>query len=339
MENLLLQLLPARPPSMLVRYGITTLLVLGTAVVRMTLEESLRGYPFLLFFPAIFLASLLFDRGSGFLATAEATLLAAWIWFEPLAETGPARGEPTRYFPAILFFAIGCGIAALTEALRRAMERAAEAERQKDLLLRELEHRARNDLQTVAALLQLGRRSGQGVEQVIPPALDRIAVLSRVYARLHLRDGQAAVDAKEFLEGLVGDLAGAHLGLRPVVVTARADGIEIGQRLASALGLLVNELVTNAIKYAFPDGRAGEIRVDLRAEGDALVLSVEDDGVGCAPPAPRPPPKGTGLGRLLVQQLVAQNRGAVEWTPGGVPEAGAATGGTRVVVRLPCEPG
>ncbi|WP_207478602.1 sensor histidine kinase [Arenibaculum pallidiluteum] len=338
MENLLIQLLPPKPSSLAVRYGVTTALVGLTALLRHALDETLQGYPFLLFFPAIFLTSLLFDRASGFLAVAESALIALWIWIAPKGSLIPE--EPRDWFPLILFVCIGSGIAALTEALRTALEKVAadgrereellrgygELLQEREIMIRELGHRVRNDLHAMLALLSLAERQDrEGFVEMSRQLRQRISVISRVYDRLVLREREAAVWSKEFIEGLVEDLRQSMVGLRPVVVLASADDVSLAMRCATAIGLIVNELVTNAFKYAFPDGRQGRIAVTFFMVDGMPTLVVEDDGVGMNPDAA---PKGTGLGTQLVRQLAAQNQGTlqIEDVPGG---------GLRVRVRFP----
>ena len=106
------------------------------------------------------------------------------------------------------------------------------------------------------------------------------------------------------------------------------------------LGLALNELVTNALKYAFPDDGAGTVRVRFAREGESFLLSVSDDGVGMAgDEAPAPPhaekrPRGTGLGTRLLQGLAAQLRGTLS-------RRGSGNGaGTLAELRFPvAEPG
>lgn len=95
---------------------------------------------------------------------------------------------------------------------------------------------------------------------------------------------------------------------------------------ARPLGLILNELVVNALKHAFPGDRAGTVRVDLRRRGDEHALTVLDDGVGMDPASP---PRGTRLGRRMARALAAQLGGELETGPG---EGGT---GTRCTVRWP----
>ncbi len=128
------------------------------------------------------------------------------------------------------------------------------------------------------------------------------------------------MDTKEFIEGLCRDLDRAVSGgeLRPVALIAEAESHTLDAERAVHLGLVLNELVTNALKYAFPDNGAGTVRVRFNREGESFVLSVSDDGVGlpahetsAAMRAAGERPLGTGLGTRLLQGLAAQLRGAL----------------------------
>ncbi len=106
---------------------------------------------------------------------------------------------------------------------------------------------------------------------------------------------------------------------QPVDLITHVDQIELDSNRAVMAGLIINELVTNAFKYAFPDGRSGTIIVRVEAHED-IVLTVEDDGVGCDPQ------DQSGTGMRLVRALAAQMRGDAVWT---------CASGTKVTVSMP----
>ena len=156
MESLILEILPLERRPVLVRYAISGLFVLVAFLSRYVLATTMQGYPYLLFIPAVFASSLLFDRGSGFFATGLSALLAFYFFVPPAGSFWPI--QPGDVLALILFVAISGAIAFVTEALRLALERVAAAERGKDLLLREVEHRVRNDLQGITSVLSLEQR-------------------------------------------------------------------------------------------------------------------------------------------------------------------------------------
>jgi PAS domain S-box-containing protein len=195
---------------------------------------------------------------------------------------------------------------ALTDvtALRAALE-------EKDTLLREVLHRVYNNLQQVEGLLNLqGRRFAQPeVRRAFKEVGDRIRALALVQRRLHGGTDYRSVDFAAYLRDLVEAL-GRMAGRPEVRIVAEADPLRLSVEQAVPAGLIANELLTNALKHAFPSRRAGEVRVILRAEPDGhVLLEVSDDGTGIrAPSAPR---EGGGLGMRLVPALARQIGGSV----------------------------
>ena len=140
------------------------------------------------------------------------------------------------------------------------------------------------------------------------------------------------MDTKDFIEGLCRDLERAQSGgeLRPAALIAGAEGHSLDAERAVHLGLVLNELVTNALKYAFPDNAAGAVRVCFAREGESFVLSVSDDGVGIPAADEAQSPAGARvLGTRLLQGLAAQLRGTLSRGRG---EHGA---GTAAELRFP----
>src|SRR3954453_2207047 len=180
MESLILEILPLERRPVLVRYAISGLFVLVAFLSRYVLGGAMQGSPYLLFIPAVFASSLLFDRGSGFVATGLSGLLALYFFVAPAGAFWPV--QPGDVLGLLLFVAISGAIAFVTEALRLALERVAAAERGKDLLLREVEHRVRNDLQGITSVLSLEQRKVTSPEawEGLQRAAERVQVLSRV---------------------------------------------------------------------------------------------------------------------------------------------------------------
>jgi len=318
MENLL-RFLPSSPPSTLARYGLTALITLVFFLFRLGLPLG-PGYPFLIFFPAVFLSSILFDRGSGFVATVLTSVLAVYFFMEPRFSFLP----PLHQVPAlVLYVLISAGIAVLSEALRRALERAQKAEQEKDLLFQELAHRTKNNLQIIASVLSLQARSVEDprIREIFEAAVTRVRVIANAHSRLQSDGEGGMVDMRDYLGDLCRDLGDSLRGVRPVAVRVEADPIELRTDKAVPIGLIVNELVTNAFKYAFQDGNEGAVTVIFRRkEAGEVELIVEDDGVGC------PVDVKEGLGSRLVRLLVQQIGGAIKRE--------AAMPGCRVVATL-----
>jgi two-component system, sensor histidine kinase PdtaS len=147
----ILRALPSRPQPLWIRYGVTTLLVGLCFLFMKGVQEfsPIQGY--FLLFPAIFLAAIAFDRGTGFFATGlSAILLARWG-----GDLGQSEYSLEHWLSLGLFAGIGLAVAAVSEELRVGWERAIKAEKQKAILLRELQHRTKNEFALAAAILRL----------------------------------------------------------------------------------------------------------------------------------------------------------------------------------------
>ncbi len=202
--------------------------------------------------------------------------------------------------------------------LRRAKE-AAEAEvreardrfealaAERALLMREVNHRVGNSLQIIAALLHLQASASQNedVKSALAGANRRVMAVAQVHRRLYTSDDVQSVALDQYLKGLVEDLRNSAEDGEAHRLLLEAEPVEVDPDKAVAVGVVVTELVLNAMKYAYPDGK-GPIRVKLLKEPTGRVmLIVEDDGVGrdTTPPAPR---SAKGLGRMIVKAMATK---------------------------------
>jgi two-component sensor histidine kinase len=299
----LLQWLPEKPQPLLIRYGASTVIVALCFGLLKWVEARSGVSSFFLMYPAIFLAALLFDSGSGFLATGLSTALLAW--------SVESKGEDWQayWLPLSLFLLIGLSLATLTELLRKGWEKAIEAERAKDLLYRELLHRTKNDFAMAASVLSLQARSQSNpeVRQALDTAVGRLLSLSKAHERLNpITAGQTGiVPMRDYLEALCRALKESIEHATPVALSVESDEVDLPVARAIPVGLIVNELVTNAYKHAFKGKQEGTLRVELH-RAESLALTVEDDGVGC------PENAASGVGSQLVQLLVRQLNGTME---------------------------
>jgi two-component sensor histidine kinase len=340
--DLLTRLRPIRRMPIWLRYAATAAIVMvcfGLRWLLQDVDESAHLPLFLMFVPAVIVSSFLFDRGSGFFAVALSSVIGIYFFVEPAGSFGLHHvGEVVRL---VTFIAIGLLTASVIEALRKAVDELSQrteelsrtrsellsSNEQRALLLSDINHRIKNHLATVSAALALDRRQTEDrkAKDAFESAISRLTVLGRVYTRLHVSGPEVALDAGEFLEGLCSDLTASLVGLRPVSLDCSVDAVKIDAQQAVTLGLIVNELVANAIKYAFPGDRPGQIRVTFRQRHSGYELEVLDDGEGIGPDR-----VGTGAGTKLVHALVAQMRGSVEWH---------REGGTQVQIRIPAARG
>jgi two-component system, sensor histidine kinase PdtaS len=294
------------------RYGITVILILVAVGARAALGSLLlHDATFTLFFPVVMLAALLFDWGTGIFATAVCTLLVTL--FERSKQ--PPGLDATFLADVAVFLAVGLFTSLTLEALHRATARLVDAlnatrrlEGDNRILLDELNHRVKNSMQVLSSLITL--RSHRLRDPEMTAQFDALAsqvqVLGRLYGRLRYTDSQAEMEAGAFLRDLVEDLKATLVGDRPITIDAAFDAAYLPVRRMIPLGLVVNELVTNAIKHAFPGQRRGTIRARLERRDGSLVLEVGDDGVGTDED------RGPQLGSRLVQVLAQQLRARIE---------------------------
>lgn len=188
-------------------------------------------------------------------------------------------------------------------------QRQALLERQ-ELLLKEIHHRVRNSLQLIGSVvgLQLRQVTDPAARSVLGDTGRRIRSVAAVHERLHRADRLDVVDLGAFLAELVEDLrASAPPGVALTLRVVPGARVPIG--LAVSLALLVNELVTNALKYAYPEGVGGGVEVALDRAGEGrLALSVRDRGRGLPPGFTA---EGRSLGMRLVSALAGQLGGAL----------------------------
>lgn len=294
----LLQWLPERGQNRLVRYGSTTLIVAVCFLLLKIVEAQSGVSSFFIMYPAIFLAALLFDRGSGFVATGLSTALLV----VSIQQRGGNHMLEQYWLPLSLFLLLGLGLATLTELLRKGWERAIEAERVKDVLYRELGHRTKNDLALAASVLNLQARSqsSREVEAALNTAVARLQVLGKAHERLDPTGKGDGVPMRDYIEAVCQSLKHSISDSLQVNVRVECDELELPVRRAIPVGLIVNELMTNAYKHAFASAGAGHLIVSLR-RGPRCVLTVQDDGMGC--PDAAVPRVGSQLVQLLVRQL------------------------------------
>jgi two-component sensor histidine kinase/CheY-like chemotaxis protein len=195
---------------------------------------------------------------------------------------------------------------------------------EREVLLREVNHRVGNSLQIIASLLHLQANSSaqEDVKAALTNAMGRVAAVAQVHRRLYTSHDLKSVLLNLYLDALLEDLRRSAEGNRMSRLTLKAEPIEIDPDRAVAIGIIVNELVMNAVKYAYPDG-AGPIHVDLKTQDDDLLLSIADNGVGLNV---QTDPRSTGMGQRIVSAMASKLEASVERDP--------AHAGTRIVLRF-----
>ena len=194
-----------------------------------------------------------------------------------------------------------------------------------EALLREVNHRVANSLQLVTAMVRLQAKSlaDPSAREALADTERRIDAIAQVHRSLYASDDAEGVDMKDYLQALVDELGEAWSSEKPKrALRLQADSIHLSADRAVSLGVIVNELVSNAFKYAYGPTGPGEVRVTLTRDDNAFLLAVEDDGVGLGP---TPRTQGSGLGSRLIGAMAKSLRGAVEYD--------SAAGGLRATLR------
>jgi two-component sensor histidine kinase len=198
----------------------------------------------------------------------------------------------------------------------RAETRLRESHERLEAMLHEVNHRVANSLQLVSAFVQMQARSldNEDAKTALEDTQRRIAAIAQVHRRLYTGDSVNKVDMAEYLASLLKELEETwSTPEAPRRLRLSADRVVLGTDKAVAIGVIVNELVSNACKYAYPPDCSGEVRVELRDEGGEFLLRIEDDGCGMPVDGSV---KGTGLGSKLVGAMAATLKTAVNYDSG-----------------------
>lgn len=186
---------------------------------------------------------------------------------------------------------------------------------EKEVLLKEIHHRVKNNLQVIASMLRLqsDQIADLAVRELFLESQRRVRAMALVHERLYQAPDLAGIDLAAYVRTLVADLLRAYrLAAANVVVRTEVDvpGVDVDQ--AMAIGLILNELIANCLKHAFPGGRPGAITIAAsRTRGGAFVLVVGDDGVGLPPELD--PASSHSMGLQIVSALAAQLGGTLAW--------------------------
>jgi two-component sensor histidine kinase len=181
-----------------------------------------------------------------------------------------------------------------------------------EALLAEVNHRVANSLQIVSAMVRM-QASGvtdEAARAALEDTQARITAIAQVHRRLYTGDDVESVDMREYLAALIDELSATwSTPASPRDLRLAADPLRLPTDRAVSLGVIVTELVSNACKYAYPEG-PGEVRIALTQDGDERFrLSVEDDGIGIVDDRP----KGTGVGTRLIRAMAQSLDSIVEY--------------------------
>lgn len=277
------------------------------------------GFPYLTFFPAVVLTAFFFGLRPG-IVCAVLSGLASWYFFMPPFYSFALTSQ-TAIALVFYVFIVAVDIALIhimhlaAARLRSDAEETALLYERQRTMFQELQHRVANNMQFVSAMLRLySKRAGQDPAAMLT-ALDDARVRLDTMSRLHrhLYDPvNVTRPVGEFFQELCANLAEAA-GARDVSFTIDMPPVQFDLDQLTPLSLIAVEVITNALKHAFPDGR-GHIALRLRQDGDHIVFTIADDGKGMSTTAT--PEHSKSLGLKIVHSLAAQLGGSIVYETG-----------------------
>jgi two-component sensor histidine kinase len=305
------------------KYTFCVVAFLLAFVIRLTLDSYLPpGFPFLTFFPAVILSTLVAGLWAGIASAVACGLAALCFFIQPIYSFEMNYGGTLAM--AFYFFVVGVDIALIhimtqiLEQLRAERNRSADLSRRAEIMFSELQHRISNNLQTVAGLLLLKESEidDEKAQQALQQARNRITLLGKLHRKLH-DPNIASVDLKAFLEELACDVILAS-GVKGIEYIVNSSCVDIPPRKFIPLALIVTELLSNSLEHGFADGRCGTVHVTCCKDSvtGEIALTVDDDGHGLPPDFDLQTTKSLGLhiAKSLAQQIdgrlsIASNRG------------------------------
>lgn len=307
-------------PVLLVQAGFGVFCALAVYGVRQAIDVvAPSSSPFSLLYPAV-LVSTLFGRWQSGLITLVLSFFYSWYYILPYHASFAFQNPEDAPRTAINFFALSfCFV--LVELFRRAVQRAAEERTRevaaRDLLLREIDHRMKNNFAIVASLLELQKRQEKSADA--QAALGVAAARVQSFASAHQAiynngDDLNSIEMNAYLQVLADYLVSALFLKDKVKLELDADVMRMPRDQAVAIGIVLNEVVTNAAKHAFTEAEMGCIHIEFRADGDQWRLHVTDDGKGMPASA-----NSRGLGTTLIASFAEKARAIIvneRLTPG-----------------------
>jgi two-component sensor histidine kinase len=205
------------------------------------------------------------------------------------------------------------GVARDITARKRAEEDIRTSLREKEVLLKEIHHRVKNNLQVISSLLSLQSEylKDEGMIKIFKESQNRVKSMALIHEKLYQSRNLAEIDFADYLRELTTQLFRSYgIGAHGVYLNVNASQVLLAVDRAIPCGIIVNELVTNALKYAFPESRGGRIDIDLHPIDDERIrLAVRDNGVGF--PDDVDFETSDSLGLTLVRMLADQVQGEV----------------------------
>ncbi|OGP49710.1 MAG: hypothetical protein A2Y79_05335 [Deltaproteobacteria bacterium RBG_13_43_22] len=198
---------------------------------------------------------------------------------------------------------------------------------EKEIMLKEIHHRVKNNLQVISSLfgLQSGYIQDDKSREIFQESQNRVGVMAKIHTMLYQSEDLSKVDFGGFIRDLAGRLQQSYATAKsPIEIHVDIGEVSMTIETSIPCGLILNELVSNALKHAFPEGKGGEVKISMATEGDRFVLMVQDNGIGF--PADVDFQNTQTLGLELVRLLVGQINGTIDL---------AVDGGTKFAITFP----
>ncbi|MDC7999507.1 tetratricopeptide repeat protein [Aequorivita todarodis] len=182
--------------------------------------------------------------------------------------------------------------------------------KQNELLLKEIHHRVKNNLEMVKSLiaLQSAKLEDGASKEAMLASQNRVQSMGIIHQKLYQGENLGSIEMKDYFMNLSEGVLDTFNAEEKVKIECAMDDLNLDVDTAVPIGLIVNELLTNALKYAFPEGVKGQINISLTQKDNDLLLEVSDNGVGKTEGLK---PKGTGFGTQLIQLLTQQLNGTI----------------------------
>jgi two-component system, sensor histidine kinase PdtaS len=176
---------------------------------------------------------------------------------------------------------------------------------EKEFLLKEIHHRVKNNLETISSLLSLqtAQIENKEFQTIMEETKNRVLSMGMIHQRLYQGENMKEIEMKEFFENLGNYIIDTFDATERICFFTTMEPIKLDVDQAIPIGLIVNELISNSLKYAFPANRFGDIEVRLIEKANHLYLMVSDNGIGMTVD---PPILGTGFGSELIRLLTIQ---------------------------------
>ncbi|MEZ4920436.1 MAG: sensor histidine kinase [Saprospiraceae bacterium] len=180
------------------------------------------------------------------------------------------------------------------------------------MLLKEIHHRVKNNLQVISSLLNMQSRNieDKAIKDAILESQSRVQSMSLIHQKLYRGQNLAAIEMKSYLQTLADSLIDTFSDEDVVNIELDMQNLELDVDYAIPLGLIANELITNSLKYAFPGRKKGAIEIKMKQDQGEIILDVRDNGVGTKTPEVQE--DSNGFGSELIALLTMQLKGKLE---------------------------